>query len=193
VSVAESASSQPNLDASRAAVASFFRDRVEFYLREVRGFSYDVVNAVLAAGWQNIPDAIARAEALSEVRGSDDFAAISAAFKRSKNILRQATEKGILNPEPGAASPNLLQDPAEQALHAEAEKLAPLVEELRRRREYRAALEQIATLRPHVDLFFDKVMVMAPEVALRQNRLALISEVLNAFSRIADFSEIVAG
>jgi glycyl-tRNA synthetase beta chain len=133
--------------------------------------------------------------ALTAVRGSEDLAAIAAAFKRIKNILRQAEEKGILNPgrEMGATSPDLLQDPAEKALYAEAMKLAPVVEKLQARREYRQALEKIATLRPHVDLFFDKVMVMVDDAAVRSNRLALIAQVLGGFSKIADFSEMVAG
>jgi glycyl-tRNA synthetase beta chain len=87
----------------------------------------------------------------------------------------------------------LLQDPAEKALYAEAMKLAPVVEKLQARREYRQALEKIATLRPHVDLFFDKVMVMVDDAAVRSNRLALIAQVLGGFSKIADFSEMVAG
>ncbi len=74
------------------AVASFMRERLEFYLRDVRGFAYDVVNAVLAAGSDDVVDAIARAEAVSKIRGSEDFASISVAFKRIKNILRQAKE-----------------------------------------------------------------------------------------------------
>ena len=63
-------------------------------MKDVRGFAYDVVNAVMAVGADDVRDAIARAEALTAVRGSQDFAAVSAAFKRIKNILRQAEEKG---------------------------------------------------------------------------------------------------
>ena len=74
-------------------IAAFLRERLDFYLREVRGYSYDVVNAVLSTGLTTVTDAIARAQALTEVRGSDDLAAISTAFKRIKNILRQAEEK----------------------------------------------------------------------------------------------------
>ena len=69
------------------SIADFMRERLEFYLRDVRGFAYDVVNAVLAAGSDDVVDAIARAEAVSEVRGSEDFVSISAAFKRMKNIV----------------------------------------------------------------------------------------------------------
>ena len=83
----------------------------------MRGFAYDVVNAVLAAGSDECRDAIARAEALTAVRGSEDFAAISAAFKRMKNILRQAAEKGELIGIAGQAMRLFLTDPAERALH----------------------------------------------------------------------------
>jgi glycyl-tRNA synthetase beta chain len=72
-------------------------------------------------------------------------------------------------------------------------RVAPQVEAMRARQEYVEALERVATLRPAIDSFFDQVMVMAPEPHLRRNRLALIASVLNDFSRIADFSEIVPG
>ncbi len=173
-------------------MTAFFRERLEFWLRDVRGFAYDVVNAVLAAGSADVRDAIARAEALTAVRGSDDLAAIAAAFKRIKNILRQAREKDVLATDGGTVTESLLSDAAERELYAAAQKLAPVVERLRAEREYRKALEQIATLRPHVDLFFDKVMVMAEDHAVRNNRLALIGGVLSEFSKIADFSELVS-
>ena len=72
-------------------------------------------------------------------------------------------------------------------------RIAPQVEALRAQQKYPEALERIATLRPVIDSFFDQVMVMAPDAHLRRNRLALIASVLSDFSRIADFSEIVAG
>jgi glycyl-tRNA synthetase beta chain len=174
-------------------LVAFFEERLIFWLRELRGFAYDVVNAVVAVRSDNLPDAIARAEALTSVRGSEDLAAIAAAFKRIKNILRQAEEKGFLNPRQdfGFMNSDLLRDPAEKGLNAAAMQLAPVVEGLRARREYREALEKIATLRPHVDLFFDKVMVMVDDKSLRDNRLQLIGSVLGAFSKIADFSEMV--
>jgi glycyl-tRNA synthetase beta chain len=174
-------------------LVAFFRERVEFYLRDVRGFAYDVVNAVMAAGFDDVRDAIARAEALTAVRGSEDFIAISAAFKRMKNILRQASEKNLwkLGIPDHLVKTTLLVEPAEGAVHSEAAQLAAEVENLRAQHQYGRALEQIARLRPHVDLFFDKVMVMVDDSDLRSNRLALIAGVVSNFSSIADFSEIV--
>src|SRR5271156_6273162 len=168
---------------------AFLKERLDFYLREVRGYSYDVVNAVLSTGLTTVADAIARAQALTDVRGSEDLAAISTAFKRIKNILRQAEDKQ----EGQSIKPENLIEPAEQHLYAEVVRVAPQVEALRAQQKYGEALERVATLRPAIDSFFDQVMVMAPEAHMRKNRLALIASVLNDFSRIADFSEIVAG
>ena len=165
------------------------RERLHFYLKDVRGFAYDVVNAVLAADSDDVRDAIARAEALTAVRGSDDFAAISAAFKRIKNILRQAEEKKF---DIGSATSVKLAPEAQELSDASAF-LAPKVARLREERAYIPALTEIASLRPVVDTFFDKVMVLDPDPAVRGAHLGLIDEVLRGFSTIADFSEIVTG
>jgi glycyl-tRNA synthetase beta chain len=174
---------------SGEGVGVFLKERLDFYLREVGGYAYDVVNAVLSTGLSTVTDAIARARALTQVRGSDDLLAISTAFKRIKNILRQAAEKKDKQAD-SIAGENLT-EPAERHLYAEMVRIAPQVEALRARQQYREALESIAALRPAIDGFFDQVMVMAPEAHLRENRLALIASVLSDFSRIADFSEIV--
>ncbi len=169
-------------------VRSFLAERLSFYLKDVRGFAYDVVSAALAAGSDDVRDAIARAEALTAVRGSADFLAVSAAFKRIQNILKQAAEKGEI---PGSLDESALVQPEERQLFAASASLVRQVAELRLQRNYTAALEAIATLRPTVDAFFEAVMVMAPEPELRAARLALIQSVLDGFSGIADFSEIV--
>jgi glycyl-tRNA synthetase beta chain len=176
-------------EANRQQLSDFFRERLQFYLKEVRGFAYDVVNAVLATDADDVRDAIARAEALTAVRGSEDFAAISAAFKRIKNILRQAEEKKFAL---GSANDVTLSAEA-QRLADEAAALAPKVAKLRQERAYGEALALIATLRPAVDAFFDKVMVLDPDPRVRGAHLGLIDEVLRGFSGIADFSEIVTG
>ena len=175
-------------------VAKFFRERVEFYLRDVRGFHYGVVNAVLNVGGDlDVRDAVARASDVTAMLGSEDFIAISVAFKRMNNIIQQATDKKLWRQGISDKSVEtiLLNDSAESRLNEEAEKLRPVVDKLRSDHKYREALELIATLRPHVDLFFDKVMVMVEDVPLRDNRLALITKVKTSFSSIADFSEIV--
>ena len=185
----EQTTSEEANKANAEAVSAFLLERLHFYLKDVRGFAYDVVNAVLAAGADDVRDAIARAEALTAARESADFAAISAAFKRIKNILRQAEEKGF---EIGSPKSVTLAQEAQQLADAAAT-LAPKVAALREQRTYGEALALIATLRPDVDAFFDKVMVLDPDPLVRGAHLGLINEVQRGFSGIADFSEIVTG
>ncbi|HEY7403498.1 MAG TPA: glycine--tRNA ligase subunit beta [Candidatus Angelobacter sp.] len=178
-----------NNDAYVEAIRNFFRERLEFYLRDVLGLAYDVVNATLAAGADDVVDAVARANAVAKVRPSADFESISVAFKRMKNILRQAAETKKKVAEPfNAAS---LTDQEEKALAAAVPKVAAKVKELSASRQYEPALLEISHLRPAVDAFFDKVMVMVEDENLRAQRLGLLQTLVNEFSSIADFSEIV--
>jgi glycyl-tRNA synthetase beta chain len=171
------------------SISAFLRERLEFYLRDVRGFAYDEVNAVLAAGSDRVTDVLARAHAVAEVRKSPDFEPISVAFKRIKNILRQAAESGKTTASQYSAS--ISPDPAEKQLAEAVNATAPRVAELRKKRDYAGALAQIAKLRPALDTFFEKVMVMVDDENVRANRLALLTKMLSDFSTIADFSEIV--
>ena len=176
------------------SILGFFRERLEFYLRDGLGFAYDVVNAVFTAGADDVVDAVARAEALARVRASEDFEAISVSFKRMKNILRQASEAGKWNPANWVPFEKIIADrgePAEQDLAAQAAAAARLVAELTGKGQYEPALTHISKLRPVLDTFFDKIMVMAEDEAVRTRRLALLQGLLNEFSTIADFSEIV--
>jgi glycyl-tRNA synthetase beta chain len=171
------------------AVEGFFRERLEFYLRDTLGFAYDVVNAVLGAGSDDVLDAVERAKAVTAVRKTENFEPIAAAFKRIKNIIRQAHDKKIAVPDKLDA--NALQQDEEKRLASEAAGVAQTVSKQRAGKNYEQALTEISKLRPVVDAFFDKVMVMVEEERLRANRLALLQSLLLDFSTIADFSEIV--
>ena len=175
--------------ADAESVCGFFRERLEFYLKDACGYAYDVVSAVLAVDSDDVVDAAARAEAASKVRISTDFKSISSAFKRMKNILRQAAEKTKVIAIRVDAS--ALQEESEKVLAALIPQTVATVEKLRAARNYEAALLEIAKLRPAIDKFFDKVMVMVDDDNLRANRLALLQTVVKEFSTIADFSEIV--
>jgi glycyl-tRNA synthetase beta chain len=175
----------------RLSVETFFAERLEFYLREAKSQAYDVVKAVLAAGANDVRDAVSRAQAVTEARGSEDFAAVCAAFKRMKNIVAQADEKGILKTEVAAPAYVKL-DLAQGALQDAAMRIGEEFKSLAACREYATALQLIATLRPPIDLFFEKVMVMAEDPYLRWTRLSLLKSLIETFSQVADFSEIVA-
>ena len=171
------------------SVRSFFRERLEFYLKDARGYTYDVVSAVLAVDSDDVVDAAARAEAVSKVRGSADFESISGAFKRMKNILRQAAENTKVIAMRVDSSG--LQEESEKELAALIPQTVASVAKRRAVHDYEGALLEIAKLRPAIDTFFDKVMVMVDDDNLRANRLALLQTVVKEFSTIADFSEIV--
>ena len=170
---------------------SFMRERQEFYLREAKGFDYDTVRAVMvsSADPDNIVETIARAEAVAAVRGSEDFKQISIAFKRIKNILSQVRDAGV---DIGTDFDlPVMQEKEEKILAKETRRVSSQVEQLQKEGRYIDALTEISKLRPAVDSFFDKVMVMVEDAGLRKTRLALLAVLLKNFSTIADFSEIV--
>jgi glycyl-tRNA synthetase beta chain len=173
----------------QTSMNEFFCERLEFYLKEAHGLAYDVVNATLAAGSSDVVDVLARAEAVAKARSSPDFESISSAFKRMKNILRQASEAG----RQPATTLNVLalQEIAEKDLASQIPASASRVQALRTQKKYAEALREISKLRPQIDTFFEKVMVMVDDEQLRANRLALLHTLLREFSTIADFSEIV--
>jgi glycyl-tRNA synthetase beta chain len=148
---------------------------VEYYFRDVRGFAYDELRACMAAGWNDLIDLEARLLRVKAIRTTPDFEPLAASFKRIKNILKQA------NFEPSYALSEALIEPGpERALYDEFQC------------SYGQPLEaRIVTLRPKIDLFFDKVLVNAPDPNVRRNRLTLLQRILKEFSEIADFSEIV--
>jgi glycyl-tRNA synthetase beta chain len=165
-----------------AQLEEFFLDRIRNYFRELRGFAYDEVNAVLASGWDDLVDAEERLEAVREVRPTENFEPVAAAFKRVKNILKQ----NAITPS-AAIDASLLEPGPEAALHLAAANATARFGSL----SYREKLQAIGGIRPEIDLFFDKVLVNAPDPAVRQNRLTLLHNMLTEFSTIADFSEIV--
>jgi glycyl-tRNA synthetase beta chain len=157
------------------ALLDFFADRVKFYFKDHRGFAYDEVNACMAAGWSNLVDLEARLERVQNLRSTPDFEPLAAAFKRIRNILDQAKFKGT-----GAIDEGLLESGPEKELYEEHRRIAGQPIE-----------SVISGLRPKVDLFFDKILVNAPDERVRFNRLTLLQTLLEEFSTIADFSEIV--
>jgi len=160
-----------------AELQAFFEDRIRFYFKDVRGFAYDEVNAAMATGWSNLVDLEARLSRIQSLRHSTDFEPLAASFKRIRNILEQASW-----PKETAAPPDesLLEAGPEKDLYEESRRIAGQPIE-----------SAISRLRPKVDLFFDKVLVNAPDARVRQNRLTLLNTLLREFSTIADFSEIV--
>jgi glycyl-tRNA synthetase beta chain len=183
----------PRIDVSRETqqqALAFLLERARFYFREKGGYSYDEINAVFAAGADDLCDAADRIAAVKAIRYSKDFAPLAASFKRIRNILEKSAgkdDKGQI-----AVRAELLNEKPEVDLHATAQKIREEVAVRKRDRNYKSALEDISRLRPAVDKFFDGVLVMVEDREVRKNRIALLASLLKEFSTIADFSELGA-
>ena len=142
---------------------------------------------MLAAGFDDVVDARRRLEALASVKTRPDFVPLAVAFKRVANIREKAGEGS------GAAVDRaLLREGAETALLDEVERVEGEVAGLRRARDYAAVLRAVASLKPAVDRFFDEVLVMAEDPAVRANRLGIMKRVADLFADVADFRKIQA-
>jgi glycyl-tRNA synthetase beta chain len=168
-------------------VLEFILDRAKFVFREREGFGYDEVSAVFRAGADDLLDARKRLVALKAIRKSKNFEPLAISFKRIRKILEKAN---VTTGEARHVNPELFENKAERHLYSTAREAGSKVQSLKREGKYQEALEVIAGLRSAVDDFFDGVMVMAENEAVRNNRLTLLAELLREFTTVADFSEI---
>jgi glycyl-tRNA synthetase beta chain len=170
--------------AAPAEILDFFRTRLRGLLVDGRGLPADCVDAALAAGTDNVPDAVARAVAVAHLRDRADFEPLAVAFKRVANIIKGGAAVGTLT-ELAAdvhASEKALWDTFVSVREVAARHVAA--------GEYDAALRELAGLKPAVDRFFDDVLVMDPDAAVRQRRLGLLGTVNATFLSIADFKQL---
>lgn len=163
-------------------VLDFIRQRLRGILTE-RGYSYDVIDAVFALQGIDIADIEMRVKAVTEFKnlpGAEDFMVV---YNRAHN-LSKSWESDEINKD-------LLQEDTEIELLQAVEKVSPLVKDSIKQFDYTEALMQIIDLRPHVDAFFDQVMVMSPDPEIKALRLGLLKKIADLCKLIADFSKIV--
>jgi len=165
-------------------VLAFFSGRLSNQLTS-QGLAYDVIDAVLTLGIDNLTDDINRIKALEKMKRDPNFEALSISFKRVVNILKKS-------PSGTDIDPAAFEDDAERMLHQKILEIHDTVSELMGKKKYLDALQLIATIRETVDAFFDSVMVMAEDMNVRQNRLALLEKTASLFTSFADFSKISA-
>jgi len=173
--------------AQERQILDFILDRGKFVFRERSGFAYDEVNAVFSAGAEDLVDVQKRLAALRTIRKSKNFEPLTVSFKRIRKILEKSNGKDRCA---AAVQVALFDRDAERELFSAGREAAIAVQAEKRAGRYEQALERIAGLRRAVDRFFDEVLVMAENQAVRKNRLALLAELLREFTTVADFSEI---
>jgi glycyl-tRNA synthetase beta chain len=169
-------------------VSAFVKDRLRFIFKE-QGFRYDEINSVVEICFDNPYDCLERLRAIASIRGSADFEAVAQGFKRIKNILLKPGLEVAVDLQPIDVA--LFESEEERRLWAAVQTIQPKVRRAARARNYSRAFELMASLRPTIDLFFDKVLVMADDSKVRANRLNLLRGLLQTFLTIADVSEIV--
>ncbi len=169
-------------DRVAAETLDFLRQRLSGMLAS-EGLRSDIVDAALSVGFDDPVIGREKVRALDALRVSVDYQPLVTALKRAGNIL----PKGFA----GAVSEGLLTQDAEKALYAAFAEIKDRVVEKTEKLDFRGALADIASLRRTVDAFFDTVMVMDKDAALKANRLALLAGITGLFSQIADFSRLV--
>ena len=169
-----------------AEIYDYFMERLRAYhLESGDGTTPEMFEAVLDRRPASPLDFEARLAALVAFLALPDAAALTGANKRIANIQKKSGHAGG-----GAIDESLFRLPEERALAASLASVAPGVAERLARRDYAAALRQLAQLRPAVDAFFDRVMVMDEDLAVRANRFALLDSVRGLFLEVADLSRL---
>ena len=163
-------------------VLDFFRVRYQNFLLD-KGYSFDVVEAVISVSFDELLDAQHRIDALKVAREWEDFESIVIGFKRAMNILKGSSFKKELNP-------SLFSESAEMNLYQAFRKTKERIERHLNQRDYESALLEMIQMKRPIDDFFNEVMVMVEDESIRNNRLALLDVVGQLFLRIADFSKL---
>jgi glycyl-tRNA synthetase beta chain len=163
-------------------VVDFILARFKAWYQE-QGIEIDVIQAVAAKRPTRPADFAARVEAVSAFKQLESSAALAAANKRVANILAKNSATNTRE-----VVTELLIEDEEKALAAKLSEVEQLVGPLLAKSDHGAALKELATLRMHIDNFFDSVMVMSDDEAIKNNRLALLSKLRRLFSYSADIS-----
>ncbi len=171
-----------------AELAEFLWGRAQGLFEE-KNFSLDEIRSVREGSLRHLSNAFRRLSAIHCVRRDPDFEPLAAVFKRAANILKQAAAKKEAVPQDGPQRAALT-EPAEIELFDCLEHVSGDVELHLSEARFEEGLKAIVALKPKLDAFFDKVMVMVDDGALRAQRLALLSTLVRLITRIADLSEI---
>lgn len=169
-------------EALQQRVYEFFEQRIRNVLND-KGYRYDVIEAVVSCGYDNLTETIMRAEAMDKMKETETFAKVLTAFTRANNLAKKAENDDVVE--------KLLKGGPEEALWADTLVVEDKLRTYLKERKYEEALAAIATLEGPINAFFDGVMVMDKDEAIKNNRLALLLRVSELTERIADLTKIV--
>lgn len=163
-------------------VSSFYKQRLENILND-KGLPYDVIEAVLEVGWEHPFDVLERAQVLYRFAGRETFLSLITAFTRAFNLTKNGVTKEINSIH--------FQEPIEEELYQNLQTANRVIKKHLEVGDYRSALDVIVTLKEPVDQFFEEVMVMVEDNDIKENRLALLQNVVDLARKVADFSKLV--
>jgi glycyl-tRNA synthetase beta chain len=178
--VADHVEAEPSQAA--AAVTEFVADRVKRYLMDTVGVSFDTADAVMAAGWDDLPELVARAHALEAARTADAFRWLALGFKRVRNITDGQPE--------GAVNPETFQQNEERELFRKTTDFGEKLDECLAASRFDEAFRAMGELADVLEEFFVEVLVMTDDEAVRCNRIALLKTLGTQFMRLADLSKL---
>lgn len=164
----------------------FFKARIKVMM-EARNYRYDVIDAVLSAGFRSPYDAMRRAAALAKMLTEPEFAAVTGAFKRVSNLASKATEAGV---EPGEVDTELLAEAAERDLYGAFVDVRPDMKRALDALDYEKFYQIATRLKAPVDAFLDNVRVNADDEKVKVNRYSLLTAVGGLLSAPADLGRL---
>lgn len=171
-----------SLDEVKTEISEFFKQRLKNIFAD-RGLSYDVVDAVLAAGYDNFVDTLNRAEALAALRNQEIFGKLLTAYNRVANLAKKAVDDQV--------DPDLLAEDVEKNLYRDFAVAREEFQTYLNQGQYRQSLQRFALLQQSIDAFFDGVMVMVEDEPVKNNRLALLKQIASLLEPVADLTKIV--
>ncbi|MDI6845827.1 MAG: glycine--tRNA ligase subunit beta [Candidatus Saccharicenans sp.] len=170
-------------DELKNSLMEFFEGRLRFMF-EKQGYRYDLINAALASGIEYLTRTEARLKALNELKESPDFEPFILMVKRVRNILKEPVRARL--------NPALFREKEEKELYSAVKIISNNLQKMLAHNDFSSAQKMIFRLRTPLNNFFEKVLVMAEDRKLRNNRLALLAQILHLTSMVADYTQVVA-
>ncbi|MFH2071126.1 MAG: glycine--tRNA ligase subunit beta [Elusimicrobiota bacterium] len=172
-------------------IFEFLSQRLETIFEEKK-YRFDEIRCVLSGGFDNLADTEQKIKSIKEIRSIPDFEPLITGYKRAANILKQAEQKGIKQGIHTADAEMVLKErlseKEEKALYEMVQELTNEIESLVSGKNYSEILKKLVGLRPAIDLFFEKVMVMTDDSAVRDARLLLLQKTVSLFYILGNFS-----